>query len=374
MTKFGTTEPFTMGVEEEFQILDPETGELVARIDEVLGKAGPDLEENLQSELFQAIVETATDICHDIDELREEVVRLRGGLVDYTHGKGYAIGAAGTHPTARWEDNPYTDKERYEELIEELRWPAKRELIFGQHVHVAVPEAEQAIFVNNNLRPFLPLMLALSTNAPFWKGKDTGLKSCRVRIFDALPRTGMPRSFRNFADFQAAVDTFKAVGSIEDYTKIWYDIRPRPDLGTVELRIPDLPTETDLSVAIAALTQALVVRLCRAYENGEAPPLQHNYEVIQENRWRAMRDGIDAKLIQLTPAGGAEAIPMDQAWQSTKDILGDIPTELGLKREMATIEEVVQRRQTGADRQLEVYEETGDFTEVVRDLVDRTPP
>ena len=374
MTNFGKTAPFTMGVEEEFQILDPETGNLVSRIDEVLGKAGPEHEENLQSELFQAVVETATDVCEDIGEVREQVEGLRGTLLDFTSEKGYTIAAAGTHPTARWEEQDYTQEARYEELLEEVRWPAKRELIFGQHVHVAVPRAEQAIYVSNHIRPFLPILLALSANSPFWKGKDTGLKACRVRIFDALPRTGMPRSYRSYADFLAAVETFKAVGSAEDVTKLWYDVRPRPQLGTVEMRIPDLPTEAETSIALAGLTQALVARLAQAWEDDEPPLLDHNYEVILENRWRAVRDGVDAELIQLGEDGAVEAVPMTDAWASTLDLLGDVPDELGLKREIAHLTGLVQRGKTGADRQREVHDRTGSYTEVIRDLVARTVP
>jgi len=374
VTEFGSSEPFTLGIEEEFQILDPETGELVSRIDEVMGKAEPGIEENLQSELFQAVVETASDICADIDELHDDVCRLRGALLDTMAEKGYTIAAAGTHPFALWEEQDYTDRDRYDELIEDVQWPAKRELIFGQHVHVAVENAPQAIYVNNGLRPFLPILLALSTNSPFWRGVGTGLKSTRVRIFDALPRTGIPREFSSFADFQAAIDTLAAGGSIEDVTKIWWDVRPRPDLGTVEMRVPDLPTTVEESVALAALTQALVVRLARDFERGEEQPIQHIPEVIDENRWRALRDGLEADLIRADEENGVETMSVESAVEDTLALVDDVVQDLGLKDEMATIEDIVQRGETGADRQLRIYEETGDFTEVMRDLVDRTPP
>lgn len=374
VTEFGSTEPFTLGIEEEFQILDPETGELVSRIDEVMGKADPSMEENLQSELFQAVVETASDICTDIDELREDVCRLRGALIDTMAEKGYTIAAAGTHPFALWEEQDYTDRPRYDELIHDVQWPAKRELIFGQHVHVAVENAPQAIYVNNGLRPFLPLLLAISTNSPFWRGVSTGLKSTRVRIFDALPRTGPPREFASFADFQAAVDTLAAGGSIEDITKIWWDVRPRPDLGTIEMRIPDLPTTVDESIGLAALTQALVVRLARDFERGEQRPIRHIPEVIDENRWRALRDGLDAELIRVDETGEVRTMSVEGAIEDTLTLVEDVVQELGLKQEMAHIEEIVQRGETGADRQLRIYEDTGEFTKVVGDLVERTPP
>ncbi len=373
VTNFGSSNPFTVGVEEELQILDPETGDLVARIDEVLGKASDENDQRLQSELFQAVVETATPICEDIDEVREEVTDLRDRLVDHCEDRGYAIAAASTHPTAHWQDQAYTDKERYAELIETVQWPAKRELIFGVHVHVAVEHPQQAIFVNNHFRPFLPLILGLSTNSPFWKGEATGLKATRPRIFDALPRSGVPRAFQDFADYNAAVGTFKAVGSIDDVTTIWWDIRPRPDLGTVEMRIPDIPTEVDVTVALAGLTQAIVKRLADAWENGESPPLCHNVEVIRENRWRAIRDGIDADLIQVED-GNVEAVPFKNAVDSMFSLLGDAPEELGLQHELQLLQDLVERGETGAERQLRIYEETDDFLPVIQDIVERTPP
>jgi carboxylate-amine ligase len=374
VTSFDETEGYTIGVEEEFQILDPKTGQLVSRIDEVLGKAGPDYQENIMSEIFQAVVETATDVAEDVDELREEITTLRQHLLDFMQDKGYTIAAAGTHPTAKWEDQDVTDKERYEDLVEEMRWAAKRELIFGQHVHVSVDNPPQAIFVNNCIRPFLPMILALSANSPFWQGRETGYRCSRVRIFDALPRTGVPRAFDDWADFEETLDKFKAAGSIEDITEIWWDVRPRGDLGTVELRIADLPTTIDESVALAAFTQALVARLCQAHDQGEAPPIDHDTEVIEENRWRALRDGLDAELIQRTESGDIEEVHVRDAIRSALDMLGDVPQELGVKDEMSTIETLLETGETGADRQLRIYEEEEDFLPVIRDLVERTKP
>lgn len=374
MTAFGETDPYTIGVEEEFQILDPTTGQLVSRIDEVLGKAGPDYQENIKSEIFQAVVETATDVSEDVDQLREEITTLRQHLLDFMQDKGYTIAAAGTHPTARWEDQDVTDKERYEDLVEEMQWAAKRELIFGQHVHVAVENPPQAIYVNNWIRPFLPMILALSANSPFWQGKQTGYRSSRVRIFDALPRTGVPRVFDDWSDFEETLEKFKAAGSIDDVTEIWWDVRPRHDLGTVEVRMADLPTTIDESVALAGLTQALVARLCEAHDRGEAPPLEHETEVIEENRWRALRDGLDADLIQRTEEGEIEEVPVRDAVRSALDMLEDVPQQLGLKDELSTIETLVETGETGADRQLRIHEEEDDFLPVIQDLVERTKP
>lgn len=374
MTKFGASDPYTMGVEEEFQIIDPDTRELVSRADEILGKAGPSYEENFHAELFQSVVETASNVCADIDEVREEVLRLRHGLAEVLDEKGYAMAAAGTHPFARWEEQEHTKSERYEKLIEDVRWPAKRELIFGQHVHVALPDPGAAIYVNNHIRPFLPVLLALSTNSPFWKGEPTGLMSTRVRIFDAMPRTGLPREFKNWSDFQETIDRFKAVGSIDSVSSIWWDVRPRPSIGTVEVRMADLPTEADQSIALVALVQCLMVRLHQAYMDGEDPPVQHAPEVIEENRWRALRDGLGAQFMQYANVGTIEKIHARDAVLRTIDHLGDVPDELGVGREIGLIERLAQNGDNGAKRQLRVYERTGDLNAVVDDIVARTLP
>lgn len=373
MSTFEQTEPYTIGVEEEFQILDPESFGLVSRADEILGKA-TDYEENLRTELFQAVVETASDVCADVEEVREEVYRLRRGLAEILDDKGYAMAAAGTHPFARWQDQDPTDQERYRELIDEVGWPARRDLIFGLHVHVAVRNPGEAIYVNNHLRPFLPLVLALSANSPFWQGEPTGLKATRTRIFDAMPRTGMPRRFANWTDFTQTLERLKAVGSIEDVTKIWWDVRPRPDLGTIEVRIADLPTDPDVSVALAALIQALVVRLSQAHENGEQPPVTHEADVIEENRWRAIRDGIQAEFIQYDNVDGTERLPVVDTMEATIDHLGPIPRELGTKNEMALLLDRAQRGRAGAERQLEVWDEQDSLQAVAQDVSERTLP
>lgn len=374
MTSFGEKRPFTIGVEEEFQILDPETYDLVSRADEVLGKPTEGIEKNLRSELFQAVIETASDICHDIDEVRDEVHRLRNTLDETLETKGYKMGAAGTHPFARWRDQDHTPDDRYEELIDKIGWPARRDLIFGLHVHIAVRNPGEAIYVNDNIRPFLPLILALSANSPFWQGEETGLKATRTRIFDAMPRTGMPTRFETWTAFTRTLERLKAVGSIEDITKIWWDTRPRPDLGTIEIRIADLPTDPQVTIALTALLQALVVRLSHAHENGERPPVTHQTDVIEENRWRAIRHGIDASFIQYDNVDGVERLPVPRVLDATIQHLHDVPAELSIKDELATLVDRAHRGETGATRQLSTYEETGSLQEVTREIADRTAP
>ncbi len=377
MTQFGSTTPFTLGVEEEFQIIDPSTGELVSRIDEVLGRADGEYDENIKSELFQSVVETATDICADIVELREEIVRLRTALFDLMENKGYTIAAAGTHPFAEWKEQDVTEAERYKNLLEDMRWAAERELIFGQHVHVAVDSPSEAIYVTNWIRPFLPLLLALSTNSPFWRGERTGFKSSRIRIFDSLPRTGIPRTFTNFPDFLDTVEQLKKGGSIDDITTIWWDVRPRPDLGTVEVRIADLPTTVEESVALAGLTQALVVRLARAHARGEPPLIDHDIELIQENRWRALRDGMDACFIQREEDQEGEfgEIPAPTAVRSALEMVEEVAPELGVEKELDSVRRIAEKGRTGAERQVDIFEESDEqFLPVVSDMVERTRP
>jgi carboxylate-amine ligase len=373
VTAFGETDPYTLGVEEEFQILDPDDFGLVSRADEILGK-GTDYEENLRTELFQAVVETASDVCQDVDEVREEVHRLRRGLADVIEDKGYKIAAAGTHPFALWEDQDHTESDRYEDLIDEVGWPARRDLIFGLHVHVAVRNPGEAIYVNNHIRPFLPLVLALSANSPFWQAEETGLMATRTRIFDAMPRTGMPTRFANWTDFTQTLERLKAVGSIEDVTRIWWDTRPRPDLGTVEIRMADLPTDPRITVALTALIQALVVRLSRAHRAGEQPPVRHEADIIEENRWRAIKDGIHAEFIQYDNVDGVERMPIDRVLSSTIDHLAEVPRELGIKEELSLLVDRAERSEAGADRQLAVREREGSLQAVAGDLADRTVP
>lgn len=377
-TAFGLSEPYTVGVEEEFQIVDPGTGDLVSRADEVLGKADPGRVENLKSEIFQSVIETATDVCADVDAVAEEMATLRGVLFDALEDRGYAIAAAGTHPFARWEDQDVTEQERYRELVEELRWVVKRELIFGQHVHVGLQSREQAIYVLNGIRPFLPLILALSVNSPFWRGDATGLLSTRLRIFDALPRTGLPRRFADWDDFEDTLTKLKAGGSIEDITKLWWDVRPRDDLGTVEVRIADLPTTVDESVALAAFTVAFVAALARRHDRGEPIPFDPEREVVEENRWRALRDGLDAEFIRWRVEDPAEdeveEVPCQAMFDYALELLEDTADELALTDRMDLLRRTVASGRSGADRQLELYEKTGTMAGVVRELVELTRP
>lgn len=374
MTIEEAIDGLTMGVEEEFQLVDPDSADLVSDVDALLDAAPVKLRDHLHPELHRSMVETATPVCADIDELRTAVTELRSLLADVAQERGVGIAAAGTHPFARYEDQKMTDKPRYRALMEDMRWALKRDLVFGQHVHVGVPDGEATVVVTNEIRAFLPLLLALSVNAPFWRGMDTGLDSVRVRVFEALPRSGLPRAFEDLADLERAFDALKQAGAVEDWTRIWWDVRPRPDFGTVETRIQDVSTDVETSIALAGLTQALVARILRGHQSGQRPPLVRIPEVIEENRWRAMRDGLDARFIHVDTQGEIAQMPVREALARTVEDLEPEIDALGLGQEIGHLERLAGSGTSGATRQREVYKRTGELRSVTRDVVDRTEP
>ncbi|WGI17915.1 carboxylate-amine ligase [Methanonatronarchaeum sp. AMET-Sl] len=373
MTKFGESEPYSIGIEEEFQIVDPDTWSLVSRADEMLECAEP-IRDNLRTELFQSILEIATDVCSDIDEARGNIWKLRNKLSTFTKQKGYRLAASGTHPFGEWKDQDVTDQKRYKEVLEDLRWTGKRELIFGQHVHVGVNNKEEAIYITNTIKNFLPHILALSTNSPFWQKEETGLKSTRIRIFDSLPRTGLPMHFKGWNHYKKVENRLIKGGSIDDVTMIWWDVRPRADLGTVEIRIADLPTKIDESIALAALTQALVYKLSKVYQNqGDQLPYQLDQEIIKENRWRALRDGLEGTFIK-RKNGEVYEIPIQKEIYKMLEFVDDAVQDLGLKKEIKLIEKNTKQKYTGADRQIKTYKETNSLAEVVKESSELTMP
>lgn len=373
MTEFGNSKPYSVGIEEEFQIVDSENWGLKSRADEMLNKAET-IEDNLRTELFQSVLEIATDVCDDIDEAKRNVTNLRNKLFDYCEEKGYELAASGTHPFAKWEEQDVTKEERYEEVIEDLRWTGKRELIFGQHVHIGVETKEKAIYVTNVIKNFLPHILALSTNSPFWQGEETGLKSTRIRIFDSLPRTGLPMHFEDWEHYKNVENRLIEGGSIDDVTMIWWDVRPRADLGTVEIRIADLPTTVEESIGLAALTQALVCKISTIYENENMElPFRLDQEIIKENRWRALRDGLDGTFIK-REEGEAFEIDTQNEIMEMFEFIEEPVKELRIEDEIDILKEITNNRYTGADRQKEIYEETNDLKEVVKRISELTRP
>jgi glutamate---cysteine ligase / carboxylate-amine ligase len=360
---------FTVGVEEEFQIVDPLTWELRSHVSQLLAAGGPVLGDQMKREMHQSIVEVGTSICADIDELQHEIVRIRSELCTAADRAGLAIAAAGTHPFSSWIDQVISPGERYEHIVEELQQLARSLLIFGMHIHVAMPDRSSAIDIMNAARYFLPHLLALSTSSPFWQGRDTGLKSYRTTIFRRFPRTGVPDHFGSWGEYESYVKLLVDLHCIDDGKRIWWDIRPHPNFGTLEFRVCDVPSRAEETIALAALAQAIIVKLYRLYERNMGFRL-YRRALIDENKWRAARWGLDGNLIDF---GKKAEVPMRALALELLEFVDDVVDELGSRRYVESVHAIL-RDGTSADRQLRVYRETGDFKAVVRHVVQETRP
>lgn len=291
--------PFTVGIEEELMLLDPDTLDLSHGIEEVLAAVPPDREGQVKPELFQSVLEIATMPSGTVAEAAAELGELRQLVREIADEHGMLVGAGGTHPFARCDDQRIVDRDRYRELAAELGFIADRELIFGTHVHVGIDSPDKAIYVADGIRRYLPLMLALSSNSPFWEGRQTGMQSARTPVFRAFPRVGVPPHYGSWEIFSVRVEQMMRSGAIDDYTYLWWDVRPHPNLGTVETRIFDQPTQLDHTVAFAALTQALAYRMAETYEAGE-PLFEVPWELIDDNKVRAALRGMEGELLDLS--------------------------------------------------------------------------
>src|SRR5437016_12118410 len=287
---------FTIGVEEEFQIIDPATCELRSHVSELVAAASPSIEEQVKHELHQSIVEMGTKICENVPELRIEMHRTRSELVAAAERVGLQVAAAGTHPFSSWIDQVISPGERYQNIVEELQRLARSLLIFGMHIHVAMPDKQTTIDMMNMVRYFVPHLLALSTSSPFWMGRNTGLKSFRTTVFRRFPRTGIPEQFESWSAYENFVNLLVKLNCIDNPKKIWWDVRPHPTFGTLEFRMCDVTTKVEEAVAIAALTQAIIVQLHRLSQAHMSWRL-YRRALIEGNKGRAVRYGIDGKLI-----------------------------------------------------------------------------
>jgi len=358
---------FTIGVEEEFQIVDPDTWALRSHVSELLTASAPSLGDQIKRELHQSIVEVGTKICADVTELEDEVCRIRRELSQSAESVGLRIAAAGTHPFSNWKDQILSPGERYENIVEELQQLARSLLIFGLHIHVAVPDKASTIELLNEARYFLPHLLALSTSSPFWQGRDTGLKSYRTTVFRRFPRRGIPEHFDSWTEYEAYLDMLVELHCIDNGKKIWWDLRPHPVFGTLEFRICDVPTSPRVSVALAALAQALVVKLYRLRRSNLGFRI-YPRALVEENKWRAARYGMDGRLIDF---GKRTEVPMRDLALELLAFVDDVADELGSRKALDYVHTIV-KEGTSADRQLQVYRETGDLRAVVRWLVDET--
>ena len=360
---------FTLGVEEEFQIVHAETRDLRSYVSKLLeeGKTNAILRERVRPEMHQSVVETGTGICRDIKQVRDEVTELRGSLRDLAKKEGLRIVAAGTHPFSDWKKQDITDGDRYKGIVEDLQDVARANLIFGLHVHVGIRDRDTAMALANQVRYFLPHILALSTSSPFWLGRATGLKSIRSEIFKRFPRTGIPGTFRSYAAFQSYVDLLVKTGCIDNAKKIWWDVRAHPFFDTVEVRVCDMTTRIDDTVAIAALIQAVMGKLYLLYRRNLAFR-EYSRALIEENKWRAVRYGLDGQLIDF---GKQEQVPVRALIGELLDFVGEAADIFKTHDDLERIRAIV-KDGASADRQLAVYAKNKSFNDVVDDLIEQS--
>jgi carboxylate-amine ligase len=358
---------FTLGIEEEFAIVDPQTRELKSHIQEILEDGKVTLKERVKPEMHQSVVELGTEICRDIGDARRHVIDLRSQLAGLAARAGLKIASAGTHPFSHWRDQLITEGERYKEIVRDMQLLARANLIFGLHVHVGIPDRETAIHVMNQVRYFLPHLYALSVNSPFWVGHDTGLKGYRLKVFERFPRTGIPDAFESLSEYEDYCKLLVKTGCIDNAKKIWWDIRLHPFFDTLELRVCDAQSRVDDTLALAALIQAIVVRLHKLLRQNITFRV-YRRRLLDENRWRAARYGIEGKLIDFGKQTESETRSLIH---EILDFIAPEIDELGSHREMAHIERIL-REGTGADRQLATFARTNDIKAVVDQIVEET--
>ena len=358
---------FTIGIEEEFQIVDPTTRALRSHIQEILADGKILLKEHLKPEMHQSVVELGTEICTDTECAREQVIGLRSDLAMLAGRDGLKIASAGTHPFSHWMDQLITADERYEKIVKDMQQIARANLIFGLHVHIGIPDREEAIDVMNQARYFLPHLYALSVNSPFWLGQNTGLKAYRQMIFERFPRTGIPDAFESLSEYEDYLNLLVSTHCIDNAKKIWWDIRLHPFFNTIEFRICDAQSRVDDTIALAALMQAIVVKLHKLRRQNVTFRM-YPRRLIDENRWRAARYGIDGRLIDF---GRQCEMDERELLHEMIEFIAPEMDELGTHRELAHVERIM-REGTGADRQLGVWERTGDINAVVDHIVTET--
>jgi carboxylate-amine ligase len=357
---------YTLGIEEELMILDSETLNLQNAVESLI-EDSPDGE--IKPELMESVLEIATTPCRSAREAGEQIRALRRQVADAAERQGLRIGSAGTHPFAMWEEQRISSDERYRELVSQLRFVARQEVIFGLHVHVGLDDPDKAIHVTNGMRVHVPILLALSANSPFWRGAHSGLQSTRTPIFRAFPRVGIPPRYEDFDDWSRRIDFMETTKVVPDYTYLWYDVRPHPNFGTVEIRVMDSQTRVEHTLAIAALIQAMVKELAEHYDAGKSLS-RYPYEMLDENKWLAARHGLEGELVDL-PA--TDRVQAKELTRRLMDRLRPHAEELGSATEFDGLEDILENG-TGSARQEVIYEANHDLREVVREIVDATVP
>lgn len=358
---------FTLGVEEEFQIIDAKSRDLVSHVSKIIEGGKATLNESLKHEMHESVVEMETGICNNISEVREELTSLRKRLVRVAHDNGLRVVGGGTHPFSDWQHSKITAKERYDKIVSDMGDVARGNLIFGLHVHVGIPDREEGIRIQNVMRYFLPHIYALSTNSPFWIGRNTGFKSYRQEVFVKFPRTGIPSYFGSVAEFDAYVNLLVKTGTIDNAKKIWWDLRVHPIYPTIEFRICDMPMTIDETVCLAAIMQSLVAKVYKMHQQNISFRTYRRL-LLTENKWRASKDGIDAKLIDF---GKEKEVPFRDLLEELLSFIDDVVDELDCRKEVEYAREIL-KMGTGADRQLEVFNKTKNLKKVVDYMIFET--
>jgi carboxylate-amine ligase len=357
---------YTIGIEEELMIVDAEGYGLVNAIESLLQEAD---DGEIKPELMESVLEISTNPAPNTARAGEQLRRLRAQVRATAAGRGLTIGSAGTHPFAMWEDQRIVARPRYRELVTALRFVARQELIFGMHVHVGVDDPDKAIHVANGMRVHLAVLLALSANSPFWRADSTGLLSTRTPIFRAFPRVGIPPHYRDWADYESEIEFMVQSGVMEDYTWLWYDVRPHPKFGTVEVRVCDSQTRVEHTLALAALVQAMVKELCEHFDAG-GPLGVYPWQMLDENKWLAARHGLDGELVDLP---SSERVATRALAGRLLARLREHAQDLGSAAELEAVVELIEGG-NGAARQMVVYEANHDLREVMAEIVAGTAP
>jgi carboxylate-amine ligase len=350
---------FTLGVEEEYMVLDPQSFELKGHEQRIVHEGQKVIRDKVKAEMHQAVVEVGTDICADADEAYKDVSTLRKTISEIAGSLGYAMGASGTHPFSHWESQLITDHIRYSEIVNELQEAARSNLIFGLHVHVGMENREMANHIANSTRYFLPHIFALSTNSPFWEGRMTGYKSFRTKVFDKFPRTGIPDAFDSIEAYDNYVKLLIKTNCIDNAKKIWWDLRVHPFFNTVEFRICDIPLTVDETITIASLFQAICARIYML-RSKNLNFIQYSRALLNENKWRASRYGVDGCLIDF---GKEEEVNTRSLILELLDFLDPVLDHLGSRHRVMNVHKMLENG-TGADRQLKVFENTKSLKEV----------
>ena len=358
----------SIGIEEEYQTIDPETRDLRSHIQtEILPKAKRKIAEKVKPEMHQAVVEVGSKVCRDIKEAREDMRTLRREMISLASEHGLLLGSASTHPFADWKMQEIYPDERYRQVVEDMQLIARANLVFGLHVHIGIEDRNTAIHIMNSMRYFLPHILALSSNSPFWLGMQTGFKSYRSKVFERFPRTGIPDVFANWADYETFVNLLVKTNCIDNGKKIWWDIRPHPFFETIEIRVCDIPMRLEETLSITALIQATAAMLWNLHAANKSYRI-YGRALISENKFRASRYGLEGKLIDF---GKEEEVPLKKLMLEYLHLIDDVVDELGSRDEINYIHEMLNMG-TGADRQLKVYRQTGDLKKVVDYIVEET--